>query len=367
MYLLYLSIKSILSCLYHHKELSHNDIIRSYRCYKEFGYTNSKSLWRIFREVNYLCKYWHCFPDMYFRFGHFLKQHDNMEILKTFVPQVAYRKFCSKGLDNSPYAVLINDKVIFHDLMTLYQLPVSEMLFMFENNNFVSRGRLLSDYQVDSVIGKLTEDRIFVKRYTGGAASGISIFTRKGDSYYDNDTKISANYIRTHFVGQKIFFERQLIQEHVLSSFNPDTVNTIRVMTLNINNNPRVISAAVRFGRIGGFVDNTAKGGVAVSLDIETGKLGAWGIREYNLNKFYEHPDSHKKFKDVEVTQWPQIKELVLKTLKAFPPYRSLGFDVVTTDNGPVIIEINTGAGIYLSQMGKDMGLANYFGDSIKI
>lgn len=60
------------------------------------------------------------------------------------------------------------------------------------------------------------------------------------------------------------------------------------------------------------------------------------------------------------------MKELVLRTLKVFPPYRSLGFDVVTTNNGPVIIEINTGAGIYLSQMGKEIGLANYFGDSIK-
>jgi len=366
MYLLYFSIKSILSCWLHHKDLSHNDIIRSYRCYKEFRKQNSKSLWRILSEVNYLCKYWHCFPDMYFRFGHFLKQYDDMEVIKSFVPQVAYGKFCSKGLDNGPYAVLINDKIIFHDLMSFYQLPVSEMLFVFENDHFRSKGVLLDDYQVDCIIEKLTEDRIFIKRFTGGAASGISVFIRKDDAYYDNETKISAAYIRNQFQGQKVFFERQLVQESVLSSFNPDTVNTIRIMTLNINNNPQVISAAVRFGRVGSYVDNTAKGGVAVSLDIETGRLGEWGIREYNLNKFYEHPDSHKQFNGIEVTQWPQVKELVLRTLKVFPPYRSLGFDVATTNQGPVIIEINTGAGIYLSQMGKEIGLAHYFGDSIK-
>lgn len=303
---------------------------------------------------------------MYFRFGHFLNQYQSMEQLKSFVPQCAYSRFCSYGLENSEYAVLINDKVIFHDMMCYYQLPSSEMLFIFVNNTFLRKGMVLTDKQVDDILGTLTEDRLFVKNYTGGAASGISVFTRNRDSYYNGDCRVSAMYIRKHFVGKKILFERQIIQEPILRSFNPDTVNTIRVMTLNINNNPQIISAAVRFGRVGGFVDNTAKGGIAVSLDIETGKLGSWGAREYDLNRFYEHPDSHIAFKDVQVTQWPQVREVVLKTLKAFPAYRSVGFDVVTTDEGPVIIEINTGAGIYLSQMGKDDGLADYFGNSLR-
>lgn len=367
MFVLYFSLRSILSSFLHHQSLSHNDIIRSFRCYREFRKQGSKSLWKIFREVNYLCKYWHCFPDMYFRFGHFLKKYDDLDVLKSFVPQVAYGKFCSGGLDNSAYAVLINDKVIFHDLMNFYGLPVPEMLFVFENECFVRKGKILGDSQVDSIIEHLKEDRIFIKRYTGGAASGIDIFTRNKNVYCDhNDIQVTANYIRSHFKGQKVFFERQLIQEPTLRAFNPDTANTIRVLTLNINNTPRIISAAVRFGRTGGFVDNTAKGGVAVSLDIETGKLGEWGIREYDLNRFYEHPDSHIKFKDVFVEQWPQVKQIVIDTMRVFPPYRSVGFDVVTTDHGPVIIEINTGAGIYLSQMGKERGLADYFGESIK-
>lgn len=57
-------------------------------------------------------------------------------------------------------------------------------------------------------------------------------------------------------------------------------------MTLNINNNSQVISAAVRFGRTGGFVDNTAKGGVAVSLDIKTGRLGEGALESIILISF---------------------------------------------------------------------------------
>ena len=43
------------------------------------------------------------------------------------------------------------------------------------------------------------------------------------------------------------------------------------------------------------------------------------------------------------------------------PYYKSVGFDIATTNNGPVIVEINTGAGIGLSQMGKKRGLADKF------
>lgn len=67
------------------------------------------------------------------------------------------------------------------------------MLFVFENDHFKSKGKVLDDCQVDCIIGQLTEERIFVKRFTGGAASGISFFSRKGHAYYDNGTKISAN------------------------------------------------------------------------------------------------------------------------------------------------------------------------------
>lgn len=49
------------------------------------------------------------------------------------------------------------------------------------------------------------------------------------------------------------------------------------------------------------------------------------------------------------------------KALKYLPYYNSVGFDVATTVNGPVIIEINTGSGVYLSQMGKEMGLQEFF------
>ena len=123
----------------------------------------------------------------------------------------------------------------------------------------------------------------------------------------------------------------------------------------------KVVSCSIRVGRKGSYVDNAAKGGIVLSLDMRTGRIEEYGLREYDLTKYYEHPDTKVVFKDYLVPQWPAVRQLVEKTVKLLPYYNSVGFDVASTEDGPVIIEINTGTGVYASQMGKKVGIANQF------
>lgn len=334
-----------------------SDLYRGFQLYKNTPPNLRKHIIKVLIELMKLTRYWKAFPDTYFRFGMFMKTYNDLEQMKSFIPQGAYYKLSADK--HTKYHVLIDDKIIFHDIMTQYGIPVPTRYFTFRGNEFRNGAELMTDTEIDSIISNINDERIFVKRFTGGAASGVSIFTRKEKGVYldsENDI-VSAAMIRKKYAGQDFLFEKQLIQEPVLGKFNPDTVNTIRVMTFK----DKVISAAVRFGCKGSFVDNTAKGGVAVSLDIESGMLESYGMREYDLKHYTEHPDSFIKFENTIVTQWQAVKRLVEKTLKFLPYYQSVGFDVATTNEGPVIIEINTGAGIYLSQMGKEYGLRDKF------
>ena len=305
-----------------------------------------------------LFNYWKAFPDSYFRFGMFLNTYSDKEKMKSFIPQGAYSRYSTDK--DTRYHILIDDKIIFHDIMSQYGLPVPKRYFTFRAGEFRCGANLITDADVDSIIKDFSDERIFVKRFTGGAASGVFIFTKEKDgTYIDKDGDVvTATMIRRKYANQDFFFEKQIVQEPILRQFNPDTVNTIRVLTYNNS----VISATVRFGGKGEFVDNVSANGVAVSLDIETGILGDYGMKMYStIEHFYEHPDSHIKFKNVKVAQWPEVKRLVEKTLEYIPYYKSVGFDIATTEYGPVILEINTGAGINLSQMGKEYGLASFF------
>lgn len=336
----------------------HSDLLRGIRLYKITPSYLKKSQVRCFLEVVRLFRYWSAFPDTYFRFGMFMKDYTDIDKMKSFIPQGVYNLYSADK--DSRYHLLIDDKILFHDFLSYYGLPVPTRFFIFRNGQFRNGTELLTDNDVDRIISSITDDRIFVKRFTGGAASGISIFKKiENGIYSDSDgEKVCASLIRRKFQGQDYIFEKQIVQEPVLSKFNPDTVNTIRVLTYK----SRIISATVRFGGKGEFVDNVSANGVAVSLDIETGKLGEYGMKMYStVEHFFEHPDSHLRFKDTHVTQWTEVREVINKALEYLPYFNSIGFDIATTSCGPVILEIDTGAGVNLSQMGRDYGIAKFF------
>lgn len=356
MFLMYYYLRSWLYSIIHCVNYRKSDCYMGGVLYRNTSKFSRKGRWQMLNELEQLSKYWHCWPDSYFRFGMFLKDFRDMDLMKSFVPQGAYYRYSADK--DSKYHILVDDKILFHDLMSSYGLPVPHRYFVFQNGLFKRGSNILTDRDVNDILENITDERLFIKRYRGGAASGISI-ARKIDEgmQLEDGVLLSASTIREKFSDSNYIFEKQLVQDSVLSSFNPSTVNTCRVLTYK----DRVVSCSVRMGRNGAFVDNAAKGGIVVSLDMETGCLGEYGMREYDITKYYEHPDSHLKFAGVYVPQWPAVKELAEKTIALMPYYNSVGFDVATTINGPVIIEINTGTGVYASQMGKTKGIADKF------
>lgn len=241
------------------------------------------------------------------------------------------------------------------------------MLVVYKNNRWFISNREVSDIDVDKFLGSFEDNRIFLKLASEGAARGVYALKRISGKWTIDGQPIGAIAIRARFEGKSFFFERQIKQEKFLKSFNPDTVNTVRVLTLNNGKEMQIVSAAVRFGRKGAFVDNMHAGGLAVSIDIETGRMESFAGRRFDEKKYYEHPDSHIRFEGEEIPYWKEIEQLVYFCLNILPQYRSIGFDIVTTDKGPIVLEVNTGAGMDLAQVGKNEGIASRFGNYINI
>ena len=173
----------------------------------------------------------------------------------------------------------------------------------------------------------------------------------------NNNVIVSSAYIKEKYKNHSVIFEKQIIQHSEMAKFNPDTVNTIRVLTYK----NKIIAATARFGGKGCFVDNLAKGGLAVNVDLESGRMGEWGMRKYGFEHCVEHPDTQEKFSGQVVPMWDEAKAIVECCMRYLPYYGSVGFDVAISKDGPLIVEINTGVGIYASQIAMEYGLANKF------
>lgn len=356
MWLLYYYLKMRFACMRRHKPFHVTCYYKGWKMYNAYCGTDKKSRFRVICELDRLSKYWRGFPDAYFIFSMFKKGFGDFDKMTSFIPQCAYGRYARNH--EPAYQILINDKILFHDMMRVYGIPTTERYFTYSNHRFKRNGKVIDDAEVNRILSSITDEHIFVKLNKCGSGSGVILIERKEDGYYTPDgVCLSAETIRQRHYNHELLFEKQIVQSELTARFNPDSVNTCRVLTYK----NKVVAGSLRMGRKGCYVDNAAKGGLVVSIEMETGRLSDYGLRAYDATKYYEHPDTHEVFKGTVISDWHKVKELVEKASELMPYYNSVGFDIVCTPTGPIIIEINTGADAFVSQMGREFGIAAAF------
>ena len=135
-----------------------------------------------------------------------------------------------------------------------------------------------------------------------------------------------------------------IIQHPALQAFGTGCVNTIR--TITVRGRSGKISVFSAFLRVGtdteSFVDNRAKGGLAIGVDLESGKLMKYGFPHAEFGTKYEvHPLSGISFEGYQLPYWKEAKELVCAAHEQFYELQSIGWDVAITENGPILLEGN--------------------------
>ena len=173
----------------------------------------------------------------------------------------------------------------------------------------------------------------FAKPYAGGG--GVGARWMDVNKYPSIEESFNALLKDGSFV-----LEEGVYQCKEMASFNPDSINTVRIVTIRANNKPRIWQTLIRTGRKGSIVDNGASGGLFVLVDPDSGKLISGGANEKG-EYYLEHPDSKIPFIGFQVPMWKEVCDFSLKMMECLPTIRCIGWDLAITDNGPVIIEAN--------------------------
>lgn len=143
-----------------------------------------------------------------------------------------------------------------------------------------------------------------------------------------------------YLMEQNLFLiEELVIQNPIMSSLNPSSINTIRVITIYKNKKAKIIAAYSRIG-VGKIVDNFNAGGMVAPIDIQSGKITYPAVNKQNT-VFEKHPETGITIKGFQIPEWNQVKELVLEAAKVVPEVGLVGWDVAISDHGPLLIEGN--------------------------
>ena len=166
---------------------------------------------------------------------------------------------------------------------------------------------------------------------------------------YSKDIKdIDAYYNKIK--DESLLLEEYVEQHKDINKICSKSVNTIRIMTFGYNGKSEILFACMRFGNGEADVDNFHKGGMAVLVDTDTGKLVGQAFNK-KLDYFDEHPVSKIKFDGFQIPNWDIIRKTVLEAALVSDKIHVVGWDVAVTKDGCVFIEGNRRPGFDLVQV----------------
>lgn len=149
--------------------------------------------------------------------------------------------------------------------------------------------------------------------------------------------------------ARRAIVEELIVQEPHWAALCPNSVNTIRIMTVAIDGRAQVIFACARVGNGSNITDNFSHGGMGVLVDRERGVLVGSGVDK----ALHESPTSVTgvTFDGFPIPYWKEIQEMVLEAALVDERIHMVGWDVAITPNGPLLIEGNRSPGFDVVQV----------------
>lgn len=218
---------------------------------------------------------------------------------------------------------------------------------------------------IDLSKAEYEEFREFVVKYPvsmykikdGSGGNGIGILD------YNAISDLEQKYLELR--AMNVILEELIIQNHEMSDFNPSSVNTLRVVTINTGKTIEIMNAVFRCGNGKGCTDNFHHLGLAALIDIDTGIVYTQAIDKKN-NRYIFHPSSNKQIVGFKIPYWENVLETVKRAADVNKNIIYVGWDIAIKNNGTIcIIEGNSASDPDVVQMPDQIGKWNKYKNTI--
>lgn len=204
----------------------------------------------------------------------------------------------------------------------------------------------------------LQQKKVLAMKPNSGTSGGLGFIKLelRGDELYENNKPIDM----TRFVEIRDAIRNYIITEYCrqhdeLAAVWPDSECTLRVIMCKDPTGdryaPTTWTCAVSYARFGtsvnGGASNLSSGGVGVGFDFETGKYNDFCIRykrycpdgKWMLEK---HPDTNVEWKTAGLPNWAYVRKQIDAICQHMSSLDYLGLDIIITENGMKLCEINS-------------------------
>lgn len=270
-----------------------------------------------------------------------------------------HRYFRTKKMVHARLQDVINNKLSTHLLLGSMDIPSPELVgvfwrkivHLFPREGTMSVPDYLSAMEVD--------ETLFFKVLAGAEGKNIfSVYRSSLDTWVVNGTEFNLHDAAEIFLLQTkpLIIERGLSQHPDEDRLYPNSVNTIRVLTMldvRNGNEPFIAAAVQRIGcRRSEPADNWTRGGLSARVNLATGTLSkATRLPDSTVKEWFAtHPDTGAQIEGAKIPYWQETYDLVMRSAKVLSFMEYVGWDIVITPEGPLVLEANINTGLNVLQ-----------------
>ena len=268
---------------------------------------------------------------------------------KEYFPELFFIPVLQKLLVPEAYKNVLTDKNFLPIFLSSQNYIKTPKIYISRINNIYinSEHKFISEKEALETLKNI--GKVFLKptTETGSGVACKLLNVKDGIDLITNESleKIINNY------NSDFNFQEVIKNVKSINRIHPESLNTFRIITYCLNGQVYHVPVAMRIGRGKSYVDNAHQGGMFIHVDDE-GNLGECAFTEFQ-ERFYEHPDSHIRFKGYKIPEVKKCIEAVEKLQQLIPQVGLCSWDATVDNNGNVVIvEVNLkGQSIWFPQM----------------
>ena len=254
---------------------------------------------------------------------------------------------------NNEYRKLLWDKVTLRYCLDKYRQYLPEYYYHIVPRNGKMELLKMPDCpeglprSFAGLLALLREKKLLAMKPTVGS-HGIGFYKLcfDGNAYTVNGEKKTESEMLDFFSALDDYYNTSeyIVMHRDLRRIYSEVACTVRIMVINRRGfDPVIENAYFRIGtKSTGFTDNIGSGGVFAYVDEKTGFFhDAEVIKEHIITPCPVHPDTGERIEGM-LPHWGEVLSVIPELCRYISPLEYLGFDVVITDEGFKILEINT-------------------------
>ena len=197
--------------------------------------------------------------------------------------------------------------------------------------------------------------RLAMKPSNGGGGYGFVDLIYKNNEIFWNQENISQTEFNKRKSGLNGYIVTAYItQNHAFDEVWDKSVATLRIIAVKQIDDTfngghiDIISSYIRFGTYSSDgACNMHTGGVAIHYDPDTGEYGDFffrypGFGEEGQTRYDAHPDTHCCLKGKKLPHHEKVKDAVIAICEHLSSLQYFGIDLVVTEEGIQLLEINS-------------------------